>query len=150
MADLSGGLQCDKGFDGLGERHPAAPVQQVQVDDLGAHALQAALAGGDGAAPARISGQHLADKEYFFTLSGDRLAHQCLRASVAVHFGGVDQREAAFYPETQRGELLIARGAVVPHVPGAQTERGHAFSRGECDHFHGHVRTLARWVKGNV
>src|SRR5271166_3870693 len=47
MADLTVALEPLKALQGLGERHRAAPMQQVKIDPVGGEPLEAALAGGD-------------------------------------------------------------------------------------------------------
>ena len=49
MADLAGAAQGFEGLDGLGERHFAAPMQEIEVDTVRAEPPQAALASGAGA-----------------------------------------------------------------------------------------------------
>ena len=52
-------LQLVEGVERLLERHAAPPVQQVQVEPVGAEPLQAALAGGDRPAPRGVLGRTL-------------------------------------------------------------------------------------------
>jgi len=78
----------------------------------------------------------LADDKCLVTPPGNGLADEFFRTAVAVHLGGVDQRRAEVKPETQRGDLLGARGAAVADVPGALAEGGNALARGQHDGFH--------------
>ena len=73
-----------------------------------AEPLEAGFAGGDGAAPAGVVGQHLGDDEGLLAAAGDGLAHHFLGAAAAVHLGGVDQRHAEIEAEAEGRRLVGA------------------------------------------
>ena len=137
VADLAGGLQCLEAGDGVGKRHVAAPMQQVQVDPVGAQAFQAALAGRHQARARSVVRVHLADDEGFIAAPGQRLAHQLFGGAFAVHLRGVDQPQPQIQTLAQGCDFLGTGGAAVADMPGALPERGHHFSGGKADGFHG-------------
>jgi len=118
-ADLALVLQLLEGRDGLGQGRAATPVQQIEVDMIGAQPLQAARAGRRHAGARGVVRIHLADHEGPVALAGDRLRHHLLGAAVAVHLGGVDQRHAQVEAEAQRGGLVLGAALALTHPPGA-------------------------------
>ena len=138
VADLAGGLQFHQGLERFRKRHAAPPVQEVQVYTVRAEPLEACLAGSRGAAPRGVFGQHLAHEEHFVTAPGDGFADQRLRATVAVHLGGVDERQALVEPQAQRGQFSGALLPAVAHVPGALSQCGNPFARRQRNGFHSH------------
>jgi hypothetical protein len=119
------------GGDRVGERVGSAPVQQVEVEPVGAEALEAAARGLARAAAGRVRRQHLADEEDLVAAAGDRLADELLGSPAAVHLGGVDRGEARVEAGAQGVELGRAGGGLVAHVPGALREGDRAASVGE-------------------
>ncbi len=112
------------------QRHAAGPVQQVQVDILAVHALQAALASLDDAAAARVMGIKLADQEQAVAAPANGFADHFLGAAFAVHFGGVDHRYIHFDGGPDQVHFAPPQIGVLAHAPGAETENGHTSSRG--------------------
>ena len=104
-------------FQRLGERDTFAPVEQVEVEAIGAKPLQAGVARGNGAAARRMMRQHLADQEHLRTASADGLAHDLFRAAVRVHLGRVDERHPEVEPQAKRGNLRCAPPAIFSHSP---------------------------------
>src|SRR5262249_34076240 len=49
-----------------------------------------------------------------------------LRAAIAVHLGGVDERHPQIQSDRQRGGFLRGALRVLAHLPGAEAERRHA------------------------
>ena len=95
-------------------------MQEIKVEALGAEALQASLAGGDGAGARGILRQHLADDEHLVAATCDGFGHDPLGFAVAIHLGGIDQRHAEVEPELERCHFVVAqRRALSPmrHVP---------------------------------
>ena len=108
VADLAvGGQPLDRGHGRL-QRRRAAPMQQIEVDAIGAEAPQAALAGGDGTPARGVVRVDLADDEDLVAAPGDGFAHHLLGAAFAVHLGGVDEAHAEVEPESKRRHLCLA------------------------------------------
>jgi len=63
--DLAVALQALEGADGFGERHASPPMQEIQVEAIGAKPRKASLACGDGALRSGILRIDLADQEHF-------------------------------------------------------------------------------------
>ena len=78
----------------LSERHRSTPVEQVKVEPIGAEPLQARFAR-TGKAEARcVLWIRLADEEQLVAKAAQRLAYQRFRRTIAIHFGGIDERQA--------------------------------------------------------
>ncbi len=73
-------------------------MQQIKIDAVGFHPLQAAFASLDSPLAACVVGIDLADQEHLIAPPLDRLADDFLRAAFAIHFGGIDQRHAEIEP----------------------------------------------------
>ena len=99
MADLAGSLEGLESLDRFGQRHAAAPMQQVKIDTVGAEPLQAGLAGSNGALARGIRRQHLGDQEDFIATAGDRFAHHLFGTARSIHFRRVDQAQAEIEAE---------------------------------------------------
>ena len=114
----------------------AGPVQEIKVEPVGAEALKARLAGFDGAGPARILRQHLADEEDLIAPRRNRVADDLFGPAIAVHLGGVDEGDAEIETEVQRGELGGRLAPALAHPPGAETQDRHraAVRKAECAH----------------
>src|SRR5690606_39530040 len=63
-------------FDGFGKRRMAAPVQQIEIETVGAETAQAAFASGDCAIARGIARQDLADQEDFVAAAINGFADQ--------------------------------------------------------------------------
>jgi hypothetical protein len=107
--------QLLEGGDGVVERMRAGPVEQVEIDLIGAEAAQAPFAGDDGAAPGGVLGEHLADQEDLVAPAGDGLADQLLDRARAVHLRGVEERHPGVEAGAEGAHCLVARIAL--HVP---------------------------------
>ena len=106
----------------------AAPVQEIEIEAIGAEPFETALAGRDRAFSAGVVRIHLADYKQAVAPAGDRSRHDFLRAAVAVHLGGVDERHPEVEPERQRGRFGRRARLVLAHGPGAEAERRHGRS----------------------
>ena len=93
-ADLALLDQAFEGGDGFGDGDAAGPVEEVEVEIVGAQAAEAAFAGLREGAGAGVLGIGLADKGDFGAAAGDGLGDDFLGAAIGVHFGGVDEGEA--------------------------------------------------------
>ncbi len=109
-------------LDDLGERRAAAPVQQVQIEAVGAEAAQAAIARGDRAAARGVLRIDLADQVHVVAASGDRFADHLLRAALPVHLRRVDQPESEVETESQGRDLGVTLVRVLSHAPGSEAE----------------------------
>ena len=108
-------------------------MQEVEVEAVGVEALQAALAGGDGAGARGILRQHLAHDEHLVAAPLDGLGHDPLGLSVAIHLGGVDQRHAEVEAELECRDFGVAQAWALAHVPRALAEAGHDLSAGKFE-----------------
>lgn len=98
-------------------------MQQIKVDTIGVHPLQAALASLDRALAAGIMGIDLADQEHLVTPSLDGPADDFLRTAVGIHLGGIEQRHAEIETGLQAGDLVLGAGGILSHIPCALAER---------------------------
>ena len=73
----------------------------------------------------RVVRIHLAHDEHLGARAGDRFPDDLLRASLAVHLGGVDEPDAELEPEPERGDFAGALAAPLAHAPRPQSQRGH-------------------------
>ena len=128
VADFARAQQRGETFHGFGKRRAAAPMQEIKIEPVGAEPLQAALAGGDHAAPRGILRQHLADQEHFVAPSRDGFAGRFFGAAARIHLRRVDQVHAEIEPEFERGDFVFAAARGVAHHPGAQPEHGHGIA----------------------
>ena len=123
-ADVALVDQVLHGAHGLADRVIALPVEEVEIEAIGAEALQAALAGAQGAVVARVGGEDFAYQEHLVAAAGDGLAGEFFGASVAVHLGGIDVGEAEIDARAQGvdGAALGVRRAF--DHPGALSDDG--------------------------
>ena len=136
VPDLALGLQGFHRFDGLAERHRPAPVEQVQVEPVGAEPLQAGLAGTAETFARGILRIGLADQEQLVTHVAERLADEGFGRAVAIHLGRIDERHAEFDSRAQRRSLGGAALVSLAHHPGALAERRHRLSAWEHHSLH--------------
>ena len=101
-------------------------------------------------APRRVVRQDLAHQKHLVPPPRDRLGDQLLGAAVAIHFGGIDEREAAVETEPERGDFLGALRAVVAHVPGTLAESRDALAAGQGDGFHALAREKVTQGESNL
>ena len=90
----------------------ARPVEEIDVELVGAEPRQRRLARGDRAAPRRVMRQDLGDEEHLLAAAGDGLAHDPLGRARAVHLRGVDMRHAEIEPAPQGRDRALARAAL--------------------------------------
>ncbi|MNO69829.1 hypothetical protein D3C76_606920 [compost metagenome] len=100
-------------------------MQQIQIDALGLHPAQAALARLGNALAAGIVRVDLADEKHPIALAGDGLTHHELGAAFGIHFSGIDQGHAQVDTQAQGGDFLVMAGAVFAHLPGALADHGY-------------------------
>ena len=129
--DGAGLFQFLEGGNGFGERVPAAPVEEIEIEVVGAEALQAALAGGNGASAAGVGREHLADDLDFAAAALDRLGDDQL--GIAIHLGGIEQCHPQIDAALQGGNLVGVFAPVLAHAPGALAEDRQAGARGQVD-----------------
>jgi hypothetical protein len=93
-ADLACADQVLHGAHGLADRVIALPVEEIEIQAIGAQALQTALAGAQGAFVARVGRQNFTCQEDLVAPAGNRVAGEFFGAPVAIHFGSIDVGEA--------------------------------------------------------
>ena len=106
--DLTGRTQRLHALYRLGQRDRAAPVQQVEIQPVGAQPPQAGLTGALKPAAARVLRVGLADEEDLVAQAVERLPEEALRLALAVHLGGVDHGHAEFDARAERPHLGLA------------------------------------------
>jgi hypothetical protein len=119
VPDLAGALQREECLEGLRELRLAAPVQEIEVDAIGAQALQAALARRDRALARRVVGKHLADQEDLVAARPERVGHQLFRGAVA-YISAVSISVMPRSTPRRRAAISSARRAAssaIPQVP---------------------------------
>jgi hypothetical protein len=80
-------------------------------------------------------GSTFADQEDVVPPAGDRPADELLGGAVAVHLGGVDQRQADVDARAKGVQLDVVPVGVLTQVPGAHAEgRGGAVGQGDGAH----------------
>jgi tellurite resistance protein TerC len=149
VPDAAAALQDLEAVDGVLQRHPAAPVQQVQIDVVELEALQAAFTGGHHAGRIGIFRQHLGDDEELFALHlagaqalGDGLADDRLGTTVGVHLGRIDDPVADLEGQAQCAQLRGLAGGGFAVAPGSEPERRQLLAVGQTD-FSRHHRSDA-------
>jgi hypothetical protein len=133
--------QLLEGGDGLFQRNPAFPVQQIEVQPVGPQPFQRLFAGQHHLHFRGVLGPDLGDQKYLVAPPGDDLAHQPFGTAVAVELGRVDQGQAQVDSPRQSLLLLIAPGGVVAQFPGALAQGGNGRTVCECDEA-GHFRPV--------
>src|SRR6218665_1813857 len=103
----------------------AAPVQQIEVEPVGAEALQAAFAGRQRAIERRIPRIDLRNEKDFVALTGDSATGDGFRPAVGIHFSRVDERHAEFDAVAEAFGLAVGVGGVFAHAPGAEAKGRH-------------------------
>src|SRR5581483_6028854 len=136
VANLAGVAQRLERFDRLGQWYAAAPMQQIKVDAIGAQALEAALAGSHGTFARGIVRIDFGNQKRPIALTGERLADQRLRQSLAVHLGGIDKSHAQVEAEPDRCDLLDTTRPVFAVAPSAQSQCRNGFAGSKSDLFH--------------
>jgi hypothetical protein len=114
-----------EGIDGFSKRVLAAPVQQIEVDAVDGEALQAPLAGSDGAGARGVVRIDLRNNIGAVSPAFDGLCDHLFRAALTVHLGCVDQRHAEIQAEAQRIRFGLGLTVVLAHVPRAEAEGRH-------------------------
>jgi hypothetical protein len=74
----------------------------------------------------------LAHHEGLVAPAADRLAHDFLRAALAVHLGGVEEGHAEVEPETHGRDLGLALRRVLAHVPRSHAQPRHLGAVGQA------------------
>jgi hypothetical protein len=137
VADLAVALEPLEALDRLGERKPAAPMQQVEVDHVARQPGERALAGGDDAVSGSVVRVDLRHDEHLVAAARDRLCDHFFGAAFSVHFGRVDKSETEVEALTQNRDLLASFGGAFAHAPGAEPQGRDALTAGQCDMLHG-------------
>ena len=115
----------------------APPVQEVEVDVIGAEALERALAGGECALVGRVRGKDLGGDEDAVALARHGFGDDLLGLAVGVHLGRVDVGQAELDAEPERRDLVLLEAPVLTHVPGAladDADRNAGGSERACKH----------------
>ena len=123
--DLAAGAQRFERIDGLGKRNAAAPMQQIEIDVIGAQSTQAALAGRNRRFSAGVVRIHLGYYSDLIAPAGDCTRDDFLGAAVAVHLGGVDERHAEVEAERERRNFVRRALAPLAHPPRPLPQCGH-------------------------
>ena len=109
------------------------PVQQVEVEAVGAQPAQARLQAAIVARRVACDGSTLLTRKTHPAVRR-RLADEFLGRAVAVHLGGIDQRHPQLDPELQRLDLVLGTRMVpLRQVPGALPEDGNRLARRELN-----------------
>lgn len=141
MPDLAGLFQRLESRDRLSQRDAARPMQQIEIDAVGAQALQAVLAGALHAGARGVGGQHLRDQESLVAAPGNGLRHHFLGAAAGIHFSGIDQRDAKIEAELQGVDFTGTAAGILAHLPRALPENRYGFAGGQRggsdDRWHG-------------
>jgi hypothetical protein len=106
VADHPGIHQREEPLQRLRQRHLAAPVQEIQVEPVGAEAAQARLTSGHRAQSSGMLRQHLANEEHLIATSRDRLTHQDFGFALGIHLGRIDQGQAQVQPDAECLDLV--------------------------------------------
>jgi len=116
---------------GLVQRMASPPVQEIQVDPIRSEPRQAPLRGADRTLAGSVVRKDLRDEHDLVPAARDRLADDVLGPTLAVHLCRVDQAQSEIETETQRGDLVVAAGALLAHAPRAlaQPRHGEAVTR---------------------
>ena len=126
VADLARRPQLLERLDRLGQRMAAAPVQQIEVDPVGAQPLQAALARRRHAAARGVVRIHLADDEQPVALALRWLRPTTSSAPPLPYISAVSiSVMPSSMPSCSAATSAFARAAALAHVPGALAERRH-------------------------
>jgi hypothetical protein len=137
VADFSRGPKSFERCDGFGNRDVARrPMEQVKINRVDTQPTKTAFARLRQFCARSVMRVGLAHDEDALTLAFDRLRHHFLCAAFAVHFGGVDERQAEFNPEAQRGHFFVVGALLFADAPGALSERRNAGAVGQGKGFH--------------
>src|SRR5690606_25963685 len=89
----------------------------IAIEALDAQALQGSRTSLVQGAPGCVMGIELAHDHDLVAPPANRLADHRLRASLAVHFRGVDELDAQVEAEAQGGHLVLPARGLLTHVP---------------------------------
>ena len=89
-------------------------MEQIEVEPIGCQAAEAVFAGGDRPFVRGVLRIDLADEKDFVAAAGDGVGDQFFAAAIAIHFGGVDQRQAQVEAQAERGDLFGRRPGCRP------------------------------------
>src|SRR5262245_55311918 len=78
-------------------------------------------------------GIDLADDEEVVALAGNGCGERLLGAAVAVHLGGIDQRDAEIETELDRRDFRNSLRLALAHAPGAEPQHRHLVAALEGD-----------------
>ena len=112
-------------LEGLFYRIRSLPVEEIEVDIVGAEAPQASLGSRHRSLAGRVLRQHLRDNEHSVTASLDGFGDDFLGAAIGVHLRGVHHVHAEVETQAEGRNLLLPPRSILPHGPGAEAERGH-------------------------
>ncbi len=107
VADLAVPLQSFESRHGFFEWVLSAPVQQIEIDVVGAEPGEAALAGVSSAGGTGIPRIDLAYQKHVFAMIDDSPADYLFRSAVRVHFRSVNQRHAKVDGPSDTFNLLL-------------------------------------------
>ena len=135
-ADFAVLLQRLEGAERLGKRLRSAPVEEIEIDAIGAEPSQAFLAREERPRVRRVVRMNLRREERLGAVAGDRLAHDVLHGSAPVDLGSVDVIHAAIDRAPNREDRFFAIAQL--HLPCAQPDDGHLLvERSEGSRLHG-------------
>ena len=131
--DLARAPQTLERIHGLREWNAPTPMQQIKIETIGRESRETALARRDRSLRARVFRMDLADQEDLVATARDRARNDLLGATIAINFGGVDQRHAKIETSLQCGNLTGRLVRPLAHRPRAEAERGYPLAIGQDD-----------------
>src|SRR6185437_7625796 len=130
-ANLASRTQLLKRGHDAGElRAGSRRVQQIEIQVVGAKALEAGGARTRDAIPGHLVGLNLGDQEDPFALTGQHVTDELLRAAAAVVSRGIQQSHAERHAGAQRSFLQRGRMLSIPQMPAALSSAGSVLPSG--------------------
>src|ERR1043166_6155757 len=102
----------------------AGPVQQIEIEMIGAETREARGAGTRNAVARHVGGPDFGHQEHALALAGDHTVDRFLGAAAAIEFRRVDQGHAERKPGAQRLFLFGRRAPSLSETRGALAPRG--------------------------
>src|SRR6185369_7621183 len=123
--DLAALDEAFERLDRLRERDAAAPMQQVEVDAVDPEALERTVARCHQLLARGMVRIELRHQVHLVAAAADGLAHDLLRAAIAIHLRGVDEVQPEIEARAQRRHFARAVRAGLSYVPGPEAQPRH-------------------------